>query len=47
MAKIIAAYQGGATCIEIVDRHGVSKTAVLELLHEHGMAKRKRGLTPQ
>lgn len=47
VAEVVADYQAGATCIELADKYAVSKAALLDLLHEHGLAKRKQGLTAE
>jgi transposase len=42
---IVAVSSGGKTSPELVASYGISKTAVLKILHEEGLARRKPGLT--
>jgi hypothetical protein len=39
---LIDAYKAGAISPQLAAQYGVSKTALLELLHAEGLAKRKR-----
>jgi hypothetical protein len=45
--ELIAAYQDGSTTPELVVRYQVSKGALLNILHEQGLAVRKIGLSPE
>lgn len=45
--EIIAQYLAGATAKTLADTHGVSKTALLALFREDGVALRRRPLTDE
>jgi hypothetical protein len=44
---IIAAYAGGKTTPDLVAIYGISKTSLLSMLHEQGLARRKPGLSAE
>jgi DNA-directed RNA polymerase specialized sigma24 family protein len=44
---IIMAYRAGSTPAELAQCHGISKSGLVALLHEHGLAVRNHGLTKE
>jgi DNA-binding NarL/FixJ family response regulator len=44
---VIETYETGVTSIELAGLYGVSKSALLGLLHAQGLAQRKHALTPE
>ena len=45
IAAIVTAYREGETPAELAVRHEVARSALVFLLHEHGLAIRNHGLT--
>ena len=45
--QLIADYQSGATVYELGDRFGIERRTVSSILHRHGVAMRRRGLSPE
>lgn len=44
---MIAGYRAGATVFELGDRFDIDRRTVSAILHRHGIAMRRRGLTPE
>ena len=45
VADVVAAYRDGATAADLAARYGVARSALVFLLHEHGLALRNHGLS--
>lgn len=45
IASIVAEYKAGAHCTDLASKHQIAKASVLKILEEHGVPKRRQGLT--
>jgi DNA-binding IclR family transcriptional regulator len=46
VADLVAAYRAGSSSYALAEQFGLSKSSVLTVLHEHGLARRRRrGMT--
>lgn len=45
--QIVAAYNSGMSSTELMTQHELGKGSILKLLHEHGAAVRRQGLTAE
>ncbi|MBC3193910.1 hypothetical protein H7X46_22880 [Pseudonocardia sp. C8] len=47
MQQLIKGYEAGATVYELGDQFGIERRTVSAILHRHGVAMRRRGLSDE